>query len=151
FKNRGEITDLLWHYEFMLVMDKVEDCDQIAKYFINKYQIAPECIEDNIRHPRAGGNQSFTITYKNDHDTIKVVILTKTMLKTTRLGILMGEAASPLSQSVIQASLRNLQNLIADNESDIEEQPSDAVTVVDKLIDYLHERKIICYTPNGDA
>lgn len=54
FKNRGEITDLLWHYEFMLVMDKVEDCDQIAKYFINKYQIAPECIEDNIRHPRAG-------------------------------------------------------------------------------------------------
>ena len=151
FKNRGKITDLLWHYEFMLVMDKVEDCDQIAKYFINKYQIAPECIEDNIRHPRAGGNQSFTITYKNDHDTIKVVILTKTMLKTTRLGILMGEAASPLSQSVIQASLRNLQNLIADNESDIEEQPSDAVTVVDKLIDYLHERKIICYTPNGDA
>ncbi|MDT0478324.1 TGS domain-containing protein, partial [Streptomyces sp. DSM 41014] len=133
------------------VMDKVEDCDQIAKYFINKYQIAPECIEDNIRHPRAGGNQSLTITYKNGHDTIKVVILTKTMLKTTRLGILMGEAASPLSQSVIQASLRNLQNLIADNESDIEEQPSDAVTVVDKLIDYLHERKIICYTPNGDA
>lgn len=150
FKNRGEITDLLWHYEFMLVMDKVEDCDQIAEYLINKYQISAECIEDNIRHPRAGGNQSLTLTYKNDLNTIKVVILTKTMLKTTRLGILMGEAASPLSQSVIQASLRNLQNLITDNAQDIE-QPSDAVAVVDKLIDYLHERKIICYTPKGDA
>ena len=150
FKNRGEITDLLWHYEFMLVMDKIEDCDQIANYFIKKYQIPAKYIEDSIRHPRAGGNQSLTITYKSDHDTIKVVILTKTMLKTTRLGILMGKAASPVSQSVIQASLRNLQNLIADNEH-MAQGPSPAVEVVDKLIDYLHERKIICYTPKGDA
>lgn len=150
FKNRGEIKDLLWQYEFMLVMDKIEDCDIIAQYLIQKYQVRPKDIEDNIRSPRAGGNQSMTLHYRNEHDTIKVIILTKTMLKTTRLGILMGEEASPLSRTVIQASLRNLQNLISDNEASLQE-PDDAVAVVDKLVDYLHERKIICYTPKGDA
>lgn len=150
FKNRGEIKDLLWQYEFMLVMDKIDDCDKIASYLIQKYQVPASDIEDNIRSPRAGGNQSLTLHYRSEHDAIKVIILTKTMLKTTRLGILMGEEASPLSRTVIQASLRNLQNLISDSEASLQ-APDDAVAVVDKLVDYLHERKIICYTPKGDA
>lgn len=149
FKNRGEVKDLLWQYEFKLVMDKIEDCDIIAQYLIQKYQIPKQDIEDNIRTPKAGGYQSLTLHYRSEHDAIKVIILTKTMLKTTRLGILMGEEASPMSRTVIQASLRNLQNLITDNEATT--QNSDAVAVVNKLVDYLHERKIICYTPKGDA
>lgn len=150
FKNRGEIKDLLWQYEFKLVMDKIDDCDRVAEYLIEKYQIPKAHIEDNIRSPLAGGHQSLTLYYHNQHDTIKVVILTKTMLRTSRLGILMGDEATPLSRTVIQASLRNLQSLIADSESVLAE-PDDAVEVMDKLVNYLHERKIICYTPKGDA
>ncbi|MFW2177156.1 MULTISPECIES: HD domain-containing protein [unclassified Moraxella] len=150
FKNRGEIKDLLWQYEFMLVMDDIEDCEKVAKYLIEKYQIPSNYIEDSIRKPRAGGNQSLTLTYKSASDSVKVIILTKTMLKTTRLGILMGEEATPLSRTVIQASLQNLQTLISDHEVNYQ-KPTDAVAVVDKLINYLHERKIICFTPKGDA
>lgn len=150
FKNRGEIKDLLWQYEFMLVMDNIDDCDKISQYLIQKYQIPAHHIDDSIRSPKAGGNQSLTLHYHNEQGSIKVVILTKTMLKTTRLGILMGEEASPLSRTVIQASLRNLQNLINDSASSLAE-PSNTVAVMDKLVDYLHERKIICYTPKGDA
>lgn len=150
FKNRGEIKDLLWQYEFMLVMDSIDDCDKTAHYLIQKYQIPSHHIEDNIRSPRAGGNQSLTLYYRSEHDAIKVIILTKTMFKTARLGILMGEEATPLSRTVIQASLRNLQSLIADSEAILSE-PHEAVAVMDKLVDYLHERKIICYTPKGDA
>lgn len=149
FKNRGEIKDLLWQYEFMLVVDLIEDCDCVADYLINKYQIPAHCIEDNIRKPKAGGHQSLTLRYENNHETITVVILTKTMLKTIRLGIL-SEQASVSSRAVLQASLRNLQDLIQDYTVN-DDTPSDAVAVVDKLIDYLHERKIICYTPKGDA
>lgn len=150
FKNRGEIKDLLWHYEFMLVTDSIDDCDRVANYLINKYQIPADCIEDNIRKPKAGGHQSLTLRYANEQNTVTVVILTKTMLKTIRLGILMGEQASASSRTVIQASLRNLQDLIEEH-AVTDEQSSNAVAVVDKLIDYLHERKIICYTPKGDA
>lgn len=151
FKNRGEIKDLLWQYEFMLVMDSIEDCDRVADYLIQKYKIPKNHIEDNIRQPKAGGNQSMVLTYDSEHDTIKVIILTKTMLKTTRLGILMGEEASPLSRTVIQASLRNLQSLISDSELDSQTPSNDTVAVIDKLLDYLHERKIMCYTPKGDV
>ena len=150
FKNRGEINDLLWRHEFMLVMDEIDHCDRVARYLTEKYQIPANQIEDHIRHPQAGGNQSLTLTYHTEQNTIKIKILTKTMLKTTRLGILMGEEASYLSRSVIQASLRNLQNLIHEHAVD-DTMPNEAVAVVDKLIDYLHERKIICYTPKGDA
>lgn len=150
FKNRGDLSNLLRYYSFMLVMDTVEDCDSLAQYLIEKYQIPPEHIEDNIRKPLAGGNQSFTLTYERDHDSIKVIILTKRMLDATRLGVLLSESASEVSRSVIQASLRNLQGLLAESESALHET-DDAVETIDKLMDYLHERKVVCYTPNGDA
>ena len=86
-------------------MDKVEDCDQIAKYFINKYQIAPECIEDNIRHPRAA-NQSFTITYKTTMTPSKWSFWLN-HAQNHPFRDFDGEAASPLSQSVIQASTQS--------------------------------------------
>lgn len=150
FKNRGDLSSLLRYYSFMLVMDTIEDCDSLAQYLINKYQIAPDHIEDNIRKPLAGGNQSLTLTYERDHDTIQVIILTKRMLDATRLGVLLSESASEVSRSVIQASLRNLQSLLTESEAATHEA-NDAVETVDKLMDYLHERKIVCYTPTGDA
>lgn len=144
FRNRGEISKLLRHYSFMLVMNSIKDCDKIAEYLIHKYKISPENIEDNIRKPLAGGNQSLTLTYARDQDTIQVIILTKRMLEATRLGILLGDNASDVSRSVIQASLRNLQSLLNDTDNN-------AVDTVNQLMDYLHSRKIVCYTPNGDA
>lgn len=150
FKNRGDLSSLLRYYSFMLVMDTVEECDSLAQYLIEKYQIPSENIEDNIRKPLAGGNQSFTLTYERDHDSIKVIILTKRMLDATRLGVLLSESASEVSRSVIQASLRNLQGLLAESESALHET-DDTVETIDKLMDYLHERKVVCYTPNGDA
>lgn len=150
FKNRGDLSNLLRYYSFMLVMDSIEDCDNLAQYLIHKYQIPADHIEDNIRKPLAGGNQSLTLTYERDHDAIQVIILTKRMLNATRLGVLLSESASEVSRSVIQASLRNLQNLLSESESALHES-DDAVETVDKLMDYLHERKIVCFTPNGDA
>lgn len=150
FKNRGDLSSLLRYYSFMLVMDSIEDCDKIAEYLITKYQIPPQNIADNIRKPLAGGNQSLTLTYERDYDKIQVIILTRRMLEATKLGVLLSESASEVSRSVIQASLRNLQNLLSESESALYDS-DDAVVTVDKLMDYLHERKIVCYTPSGDA
>ncbi len=150
FRNRGDISSLLRSYEFMIVLDSIEDCDNLANYLIKRYQISKENIDDNIRRPCAGGNQSLTLTYQRDNYTIRVVILTKRMLEATRLGVLMGEAASDVSRSVLQASLRNLQNLLNESKS-IDDNEQEAVETVDKLINYLHQRKIVCYTPRGDA
>ncbi len=147
FNNRGDMSSLLRQYAFMMVLNSVEDCDKIANYLIKKYQIPSENIADNIRKPLAGGNQSLTLTYQRDFDSIEVVILTERMLQASRLGVLMSDSASAVSRSVVQASLRNLQGLLVDKDN----LADDALDTVNKLMDYLHERKIVCYTPNGDA
>lgn len=147
FKNRGDFSTLLHHYAFMMVVDDVEDCDNLANYLIKKYNIPPKDIHDNIRKPLAGGNQSLKLTYHREFDTIEVVILTKRMLSSSRLGALMDENNSAVSRSVVQASLRNLQGLLLEKDN----LEDDALSTVNKLIDYLHEHKIVCYTPNGDA
>ena len=112
FRNRGEIDDLLRHYAFEIVTNTIEDCDSLAEYLIKKYRISDNFVEDNIRHPLPGGNQSLTLTYKRDNDTIKVTLLTRKMEAVSRLGVIGAEQASELSRSVIKASLRNMKELI---------------------------------------
>lgn len=147
FKNRGDYTTLLHQYTFMMVVESVEDCDTLADYLIKKYNIPTSAIEDHIRKPLAGGNQSLKLTYHREFDSIEVVILTKRMLDASRLGVLVSDHSSAMSRSVIQASLRNLQSLLSEKDN----LQDDALETVNKLMDYLHERKIVCYTPNGDA
>ncbi|MGI9341147.1 MAG: TGS domain-containing protein, partial [Psychrobacter sp.] len=152
FRNRGEINALLRHYSFEIVLDTVEACDKLAYYFIKKYQIEDANIQDNIRRPLPGGNQSLTLLYERDNDCIKVVIMTKKMQKVARLGVIGAEHASDVSQSVIQASLRNMKELV--DEENLDENSPDftaAVSTINELMDYLHSSKILCYSPQGRA
>lgn len=155
FRNRGEIDDLLRHYAFEIVTNTIEDCDSLAEYLIKKYRISDNFVEDNIRHPLPGGNQSLTLTYKRDNDTIKVTLLTRKMEAVSRLGVIGAEQASELSRSVIKASLRNMKELIDyDAEREGKEGNPDydeMVETIDELISYLNTRKILCYSPKGRA
>ncbi len=152
FRNRGEINALLRHYAFEIVLDNIEACDKLAYYLIKKYQIDDENIADNIRRPLPGGNQSLTLIYERDNDVIKVTILTKQMQSAARLGVIGAEHASDVSQSVIQASLRNMKDLV--DEDNLDENSPDfaaAVSTINELMDYLHSSKILCYSPTGQA
>lgn len=152
FRNRGEINALLRHYSFEMVLDSVESCDKLAYYLIKKYQIDDANIKDNIRRPLPGGNQSLTLIYQRDNDSIKATIMTKKMQFASRLGVIGAEHASDISQSVIQASLRNMKDLVNDESID-ENSPnfSAAVSTINELMDYLHSSKILCYSPQGRA
>ena len=154
FGNRGEINNLLRHYAFEVVMNSIEDCDTLANYLKSQYDIPEECIEDNIRHPLPGGKQSLTMTYVRDNDTITVTILTRRMQAAARLGVIGVEHASKISQSVIQASLRNMKELVDSQLKDYEDDDStfeNMVDTIDELISYLNSRKILCYSPRGQA
>ncbi|MGE6245201.1 RelA/SpoT family protein [Psychrobacter proteolyticus] len=152
FRNRGEINTLLRHYAFEIVLDNIEACDKLAYYLIKKYQIDDTHIADNIRRPLPGGNQSLTLIYERDNDVVKVTILTKQMQSAARLGVIGAEHASDVSQSVIQASLRNMKDLVdEDNLNENSPDFSAAVSTINELMDYLHSSKIICYSPQGRA
>lgn len=153
FRNRGEIDDLLRHYALEIVTHTIDDCDLLATYLIEKYNIPSNFIEDNIRHPLPGGNQSLTLTYVRDNDTIKVTLLTRKMQEAARLGVIGAEHASEVSRSVIEASLRNMKELIELGNSSEEDTSGyeGVVETIDELISYLNSRKILCYSPKGRA
>ncbi|MDO4896170.1 MAG: HD domain-containing protein [Moraxella sp.] len=146
FKNRGDMNLLIRQYNFDVVLDTIKDCDTLAYYLVQKYEINDQNIRDNIRKPLAGGIQSLTLIYEKDHNFIKVTIMTKRMKDASRLGVISRDTGD-ISQSVIQASLRNLQALLAKENDEM----SDVTGVIDDLMNYLHERKIVCYSPQGRA
>ncbi len=151
FRNRGNINQLMRYYDFQIVLDSIASCKALLEYLINKYHIQAENISDNIRNPLPGGNQSLTITYQYQNDSIKLVILTEEMQETARLGVIGAKNnASDVSQSVIQASLRNMKGLLNSLSAD-KLDFDDAEHIIDDLIGYLHERKILCYSPTGQA
>ncbi|TXD96480.1 bifunctional (p)ppGpp synthetase/guanosine-3',5'-bis(diphosphate) 3'-pyrophosphohydrolase [Psychrobacter frigidicola] len=152
FRNRGEVNALLRHYAFEIVLDNIEACDKLAYYLIKKYQIDDSHISDNIRRPLPGGNQSLTLIYERDNDFVKVTILTTQMQQAARLGVIGAEHASDVSQSVIQASLRNMKELI--DEDSLDSNSPDfmgTISTINELMDYLHSSKILCYSPQGRA
>lgn len=143
FKNRGDMHSLIRHYEFEVVLENIEACNQLAFFLINTHQIGDDGIFDHIRKPLPGGNQSLTLIYEEDYNRIQVVIMTRRMKEAARLGVLGHD--NDLSHSVVQASLRNMQDLLGGDDN------LDTVMVVNDLIDYLNERKIVCYSPQGRA
>ncbi|UNU73758.1 HD domain-containing protein [Moraxella nasovis] len=153
FKNRGEISKLARQYDFEVVLDDIKSCDILADYLVKEHNIADKQIQDNIRKPLAGGNQSLTLIYEQDYNHIKVTLLTKRMQEAARLGVISRDKGD-VSQSVIQASLRNMKDLAnaekLDRNTD-ENVNADSVAIIDELINYLHERKIVCYSPKGRA
>ncbi len=151
FRNRGNINQLIRYYDFQIVLDSIASCKALLNYLVNKYQISEEDISDNIRNPLPGGNQSLTITYKYKNDSIKLVILTEEMQENSRLGVIGAKHnTSDISQSVIQASLRNMKDLLSSLSSDNLDF-SEVEHTVDNLIGYLNERKILCYSPTEQA
>ena len=110
FKNRGQISQLIRQYDFEVILKDIEACDTLATYLIQKYQIGNHQIHDNIRKPLAGGNRSLTLFYDRDYNHIKITLMTRRMQEAARLGIISNDRAG-VSQSVIQASLRNMQDL----------------------------------------
>lgn len=145
FKNRGNINRLIHQYEFEVVLSDIDSCNRLAFYLINTHQIGNDGIFDHIKKPLPGGNQSLTLVYYQNHNLIRVTLLTRRMQKAARLGILGHD--NEVSQSVIQASLRNMQDLLTDNLDD----NTDTVAVINELMSYLHARKIVCYSPQGRA
>ncbi|WP_323842397.1 MULTISPECIES: RelA/SpoT family protein [unclassified Moraxella] len=151
FKNRGQINRLIRQYDFEVVLNDIESCDKLASYLVQKYEISDDQIRDNIRKPQAGGNQSLCLIYERDYNHIKITLLTKRMQEAARLGVISNDKGD-ISHSVVQASLRNMQDL-ANHESkqnDVEDSEH-SVAVINELLNYLHERKIVCYSPQGRA
>ena len=146
FKNRGDMNRLIRQYDFEVVLDDIKECDRLAYYLVQKYEISDTNIKDNIRKPLAGGIQSLTLIYEKDHNFIKVTIMTKRMKEASRLGVISRDKGD-ISQSVVQASLRNLQELLGKQSDEM----GDVTGVIDDLMNYLHERKIVCYSPQGRA
>ncbi|USZ14273.1 HD domain-containing protein [Moraxella sp. FZFQ2102] len=150
FKNRGQINQLIRQYDFDVVLDTIEACDKLASYLIQKYQIGDRNIQDHIRKPLAGGNQSLTLIYERDYNHIKVTLMTRRMQDAARLGIISNDH-NDISQSVIQASLRNMQDLANTEAIDAASDDDAHIAIIEELISYLHERKIVCYSPQGRA
>ncbi|MBE9587913.1 MULTISPECIES: bifunctional (p)ppGpp synthetase/guanosine-3',5'-bis(diphosphate) 3'-pyrophosphohydrolase [Moraxella] len=146
FKNRGQANRLIRQYDFEVVLEDIGACDKLAYHLIQKFEIADRNIQDNIRKPLAGGNQSLSLIYKKDYNFIKVTLMTARMKEASRLGVL-GNSKNDISQSVIQASLRNMKDLAAVEGEDAET----SLKVINELMSYLHERKIVCYSPQGRA
>lgn len=149
FKNRGQISQLIRQYDFEVILKDIEACDKLASYLIQKYQIGNRQIQDNIRKPLAGGNQSLTLFYDRNYNHIKVTLMTRRMQEASRLGIISNNHTS-ISQSVIQASLRNMRDL-ADTADTDHHADNAHIAIIEDLISYLHERKIVCYSPQGRA
>lgn len=135
------MNKLIHQYDLEIVMDDIESCDKLASHLVKTHQITNDGIFDNIRKPLPGGNQSLTLIYETDHNYIKVTLLTATMQKAARLGVIGNN--NDISHSVIQASLRNLQDFAGND--------TDSVNAINELMSYLHERKIVCYSPQGRA
>lgn len=156
FRNRGEMSRLIRQYDFEVVLDDISACDTLAYYLIQEYSVLDRNIQDNIRKPKAGGNQSLSLIYKKESNYIKVVLMTKRMKEASRLGVISSDKAD-ISHSVIQASLRNMQDLArargveSDDINPQFDSPELSVAVIDELMNYLHERKIVCYSPLGRA
>lgn len=146
FKNRGQANRLTRQYDFEVILEDIGACDKLAYHLIQKFEIADHNIKDNIRKPLAGGNQSLSLIYQKDYNFIKVTIMTVRMKEASRLGVL-GNNKNDISQSVIQASLRNMRDLAMVEGEDTET----SLKVINELMSYLHERKIVCYSPQGRA
>lgn len=143
FNNRGNINRLIRQYEFEVVLNDIPSCNRLGFHLINTHQIGDDGIFDHIKKPLPGGNQSLTVIYHENYNQIKVTLQTEQMQKASRLGVIGNN--NDISQSVIQASLRNMQDLLSD---DLEQN---TVAVIDELMSYLHARKIVCYSPQGRA
>lgn len=141
FNHKRDVDHLLNRYKFTVEFDNVSACDAFVKLLKNRFSIKKEAIKDHIRKPFSGGYQAIHIEYEMNDEYIELIVQTSTMYKASRYGVMLGDKAPLNSQHKLQASLKNLYELI-DNDC--------AETTIEALFDYFDKDKIIVNTPDGD-
>lgn len=137
-KNKLDLNQLTHSHAFDIILERVQDCDNLVKLLTAQFSTIS--YTDHIRRPMPGGNQALLLELQGDKTFLSLNIQTELMRKTARFGMVLGEAAPQACRSAIQASLQSLNDLIDEN---------CAKTTFNDLLDYLHQEKIIAYTPHG--
>lgn len=135
----ADIPTLLHTHAYEIELETVAACDQLAAV-VREHFIWSQ-LTDHIRSPMPGGNQALLLSLSDERGRLDITLRTELMRQTAQLGVVMGETAPQSSRSAIQASLRNLSELI---------DKDCATNTFDALLDYLHREKISVYTPDGD-
>lgn len=137
-KNKLDLNQLTHSHAFDIILQRVQDCDDLVKLLTTQFTTLS--YTDHIRRPIPGGNQALFLELQGEKTFLSLNIQTELMRKTARFGMVLGEAAPQACRSAIQASLQSLNDLIDEN---------CAKTTFNDLLDYLHQEKIIAYTPHG--
>ena len=138
FKNQINLEQLIHSYAFDIIVQNIAECDELVRRLSAQFNALNYI--DYIRRPMPGGNQALILRLKIDECYLSLTIQTELMRKATRFGVVLGDDAPQACRSAIQASLHNL-NALIDDEC--------AKTTFNDLLDYLHQEKIIAYTPHG--
>lgn len=141
FNHKRAADVLLNQYKFTLELENVSHCDVFFQYLKNRYSIKKEAIKDHIRKPYPGGYQALHIDYQANNEYLQLTIQTSTMYQAARYGVMLGQKAPLANQHILQASLKNLYELV-DNDC--------AHNTVEALLDYFAKDKILVFTPDGD-
>lgn len=136
-KSKISLYELTHSHAFTIILPSIAACDAVVDSLKQNFEVL--YYADHIRHPLPGGNQSLQIKLKGE-TFISITLKTELMKEASKLGVVLGESAPQACRSAIQASMQNLNTLL-----DLE----CAKTTFDDLLDYLHQDKILVYTPLG--
>jgi len=134
-----DLHTLLHTHAYEIELETIAECDQLASVVRDHFIWSQ--LTDHIRNPLPGGNQALLLSLSDERGRLDITLRTRLMRETAQLGVVLGETALQSSRSAIQASLRNLGELI---------DKDCATNTFDALLDYLHREKISVYTKDGD-
>ncbi len=134
-----DLHTLLRTHAYEIELESIAECDQLASVVRDHFIWSQ--LTDHIRNPLPGGNQALLLSISDERGRLDITLRTRLMRETAQLGVVLGETALQSSRSAIQASLRNLGELI---------DKDCATNTFDALLDYLHREKISVYTKDGD-
>lgn len=135
----ADLHTLLHTHAYEIELETIAECDQLANVVRDHFMWSQ--LTDHIRHPLPGGNQALLLSISDERGRLDITLRTRLMRETAQLGVVLGETALQSSRSAIQASLRNLGELI---------DKDCATNTFDALLDYLHREKISVYTKDDD-
>jgi guanosine-3',5'-bis(diphosphate) 3'-pyrophosphohydrolase len=135
----ADLHTLLHTHAYGIELETIAECDQLASVVCDHFVWSQ--LTDHIRNPLPGGNQALLLSLSDERGRLDITLRTRLMRETAQLGVVLGDTALQSSRSAIQASLRNLSELI---------DKDCATNTFDALLDYLHREKISVYTKDGD-
>jgi guanosine-3',5'-bis(diphosphate) 3'-pyrophosphohydrolase len=135
----ADLHTLLHTHAYEIELETIAECDQLANVVRDHFIWSQ--LTDHIRNPLPGGNQALLLSISDERGRLDITLRTRLMRETAQLGVVLGDTALQSSRSAIQASLRNLSELI---------DKDCATNTFDALLDYLHREKISVYTKDGD-